>query len=83
MEAGLPSTEHDYLTTKELSAKLRISKDTLKRHFIAGKLKDLEWVDFFGDGKLKVTRRSWEAFEQKRIAATHKTYTQSAPASRG
>lgn len=74
--------EHDFLTIKELCATLRISRDTLRRKRIAGKLTGIELVDFFGDGKLRAKRTSVESFIAARTSATNKIYSQSHPNTR-
>jgi len=63
-----------YLTTKEVCFLLRVSRDTLRRRMIAGKLTAINWVDFFNDGKLRATRESVEAFIQDRHSETKKVY---------
>ena len=74
--------EADYLTFKEVAARLRFSTDTLRRHMINGKLDGVEWVDFFNNGKLRATRKSVDEFERVRLEATGKIYRQSIQNSR-
>ena len=69
------SDDDRYLTIREVARRLRFSTDTLRRHLLAGKLKQIVWVDFMGNGKLRATSESVEAFERSRIAATEKIYS--------
>lgn len=75
---GRVSDEAEYLTLREVARRLRFSTDTLRRHMIAGKLRDISWVDFLGNGKLRATRESVDAFISSRLAATEKIYSSSA-----
>lgn len=68
--------EEEHLTISEVARRLRFSVDTLKRHMRAGKLRDIEWVDFLENGKLRATRRSVDSFISSRRMATKEIYNQ-------
>ena len=75
--------EDDFMTLRELARRMRVSPDTVRRQRIAGKLDALEWVDFFENGRPKVSNKSYDAFEKVRFEATKRIYSQSAPKSSG
>lgn len=75
-QSGDITDEKDYMTLQEVAALLRFSPDTLRRHMRAGKLDEIEWVDFLENGKLRATTESVKAFEQNRRKATQGVYSQ-------
>jgi len=77
-----PLPPEGYITFNEVARELRCSPDTLRRHFIQGKLDEIEWVDFFGNNKLCATRESFDEFKRLRLQETKKVYTQSLAKSR-
>lgn len=65
-----------FITMKEMASELRVSVDTLRRYFVDGKLPGIQWADFLGNGRLRATRESFEAFKDARLAQTKKILSQ-------
>lgn len=79
---GETRKESDYYSLGQFARRLACSPDTVRRHRIAGKFDELEWVDFFGNGRVRVSKASAEAFISKRVEATRQVYSQSVQKSR-
>lgn len=70
-----PSEHALYLKIGEVAKRFRVSVDTIRRHILKGKMKEIVWGDFLSNGKLLATRESVEEFEKARLAATEKIYS--------
>lgn len=82
-EPVVASDDKEFLTMREVAMKLRFSPETLRRYMRAGKLTEIEWVDFLKNGKLRATAESVDNFILGRRQATQKIYSQSPTKSRG
>lgn len=75
-EAVAVSDDKHYIPIKELARRLGFSVDTIRRHIIAGKLKEITPIDFLGNGKLRFDPDKVEAFIRGRREATEKVLSQ-------
>lgn len=75
-ETGIPD-EQEFFSLKEIATKLNFSAETIRRHMKAGKLREIEWVDLLGNGKIRATRESVDRFIAHRISHTEKILSQS------
>lgn len=64
MDQTAATQEPEYMTIAEISRLFRCSPDTTRRRIAAGKLRDIEWVDFFGDGRLRATAESVKRYQK-------------------
>ena len=79
---GETRKESDYYSLGQFARRLGCSPDTVRRHRISGKFDECVWVDFFGNGRVRVSKTSAEAFITKAEEATRKIYSQSVQKSR-
>ena len=66
MNQSLEIQDPEYMTIAEFARLCRCSKDTIRRKIAGGALREIDWVDFFDNGKLRATRESVERFLAKR-----------------
>lgn len=65
MENTAETQDPDYVTIAEFARITRYSPDTIRRRISKGDLREIDWVDFLGDGKLRATRESVNRFLEK------------------
>jgi predicted site-specific integrase-resolvase len=72
-EVAPDAFESPFMTMKQVAHEMGFSRDTIRRYFIAGKLREIKWADFLQNGSLRATRESVMAFKAKRMEETRKS----------